>query len=222
MVYNERQYLPNYHVLETIAKNDKPNVYGVTGIRDYSGQKSNNLNNNPIDLFTLSCFSFNYQFRFNNQLEYNNPFGRNRSQYSAVTEKNLITFVEEMKQRRIEFYSRDFRLLSIDRLGNNDFIYCDPPYLITTGSYNDGNRGFKDWKEQEENDLLEWLDKANAQGAKFALSNMFSHLGKNNEILIEWAKKYNVHYIDSDYSNCNYQLKDKTNSNSVEAVSYTH
>lgn len=177
-----------------------------------------NLNNNPIDLFTLSCFSFNYQFRFNNQLEYNNPFGRNRSQYSAVTEKNLITFVEEMKQRRIEFYSRDFRLLSTDRLGNNDFIYCDPPYLITTGSYNDGNRGFKDWKEQEENDLLEWIDKANAQGAKFALSNMFSHLGKNNEILIEWAKKYNVHYIDSDYSNCNYQLKDKTNSNSVEVL----
>ena len=90
--------------------------------------------------------------------------------------------------------------------------------MITTGSYNDGNRGFKDWKEQEENDLLEWLDKANAQGAKFALSNMFSHLGKNNEILIEWAKKYNVHYIDSDYSNCNYQLKDKTNSNSVEVL----
>lgn len=191
----------------------KTNAEGYKRFREFY-----NLNNNPIDLFTLSCFSFNYQFRFNNQLEYNNPFGRNRSQYSAVTEKNLITFVEEMKQRQIEFYSRDFRLLSTDRLGSNDFIYCDPPYLITTGSYNDGNRGFKDWKEQEENALLEWLNKANAQGAKFALSNMFSHLGKNNEILIEWAKKYNIHYIDSDYSNCNYQLKDKTNSNSVEVL----
>lgn len=191
----------------------KINAEGYKRFREFY-----NLNNNPIDLFTLSCFSFNYQFRFNNQLEYNNPFGRNRSQYSVVTEKNLINFVEEMKQRQIEFYSRDFRLLSTDRFGSNDFIYCDPPYLITTGSYNDGNRGFKDWKEQEENDLLEWLDKSNLQGAKFALSNMFSHLGKNNELLIEWSKKYNVHYIDSNYSNCNYQLKDKTNSDSVEVL----
>lgn len=177
-----------------------------------------NLNNNPIDLFTLSCFSFNYQFRFNNQLEYNNPFGRNRSQYSDVTEKNLIAFVEEMKQRNIEFYSRDFRQLSASHLGKDDFIYCDPPYLITTGSYNDGNRGFRDWKEEEEKDLLKWLDQAALQGAKFALSNMFSHSGKNNDILIEWAKKYNIHYIDSDYSNCNYQLKDKANANSIEVV----
>ena len=38
--YNERQYLPNYHVLETVARNDKPAVYGVTGMRDYSGEKS--------------------------------------------------------------------------------------------------------------------------------------------------------------------------------------
>ena len=191
----------------------KTNEEGYKQFREFY-----NLNNNPIDLFTLSCFSFNYQFRFNNQLEYNNPFGRNRSQYSMATEKNLIAFVEEMKQRKIEFYSRDFRKLSTAHLGNNDFVYCDPPYLITTGSYNDGNRGFKDWKEQEEKDLLEWLDKVDSQGAKFALSNMLYHLGKDNEILIEWAKKYHVHYIDSDYSNCNYQLKDKSNANSVEVV----
>lgn len=38
--YNQRQYLPNYHVLETIAKYDFPNIKGVTGLRDYSKQKS--------------------------------------------------------------------------------------------------------------------------------------------------------------------------------------
>ena len=38
--YNERQYLPNYHVLETIAKYDYPEITGVTGMRDYSEQKS--------------------------------------------------------------------------------------------------------------------------------------------------------------------------------------
>jgi len=38
--YNERQYAPNYHVLETIAKWDKPEVKGVTGMRTYTEQKS--------------------------------------------------------------------------------------------------------------------------------------------------------------------------------------
>ena len=38
--YNERQYAPNYHILETIAKYDNPVIRGVTGMRDYSNQKS--------------------------------------------------------------------------------------------------------------------------------------------------------------------------------------
>lgn len=38
--YNERQYLPNYHLLETVAKYDYPEIHGVTGIRGYSSQKS--------------------------------------------------------------------------------------------------------------------------------------------------------------------------------------
>ena len=38
--YNSRQYLPNYHILETVAKYDEPKISGVTGLRDYSEQKS--------------------------------------------------------------------------------------------------------------------------------------------------------------------------------------
>lgn len=38
--YNGRQYLPNYHVLETAAKYDFPRLKGVTGMRPYEGQKS--------------------------------------------------------------------------------------------------------------------------------------------------------------------------------------
>ena len=34
--YNARQYISNYHVLETIAKNDNPNISGKTGMRSYS------------------------------------------------------------------------------------------------------------------------------------------------------------------------------------------
>lgn len=39
--YNQRQYAPNYHLLETIAKYDNPDIKGVTGIRaNYENQKS--------------------------------------------------------------------------------------------------------------------------------------------------------------------------------------
>jgi adenine-specific DNA-methyltransferase len=36
--YNQRQYLPNYHLLETIAKYDYPIISGKTGIRNYIDQ----------------------------------------------------------------------------------------------------------------------------------------------------------------------------------------
>ncbi|HHX68111.1 MAG TPA: DNA adenine methylase [Gallicola sp.] len=39
--YNHRQYATNYHMLETIAKYDNPIIYGKTGLREYSEQKSN-------------------------------------------------------------------------------------------------------------------------------------------------------------------------------------
>lgn len=38
--YNGRQYLPNYHVLETAAKYDYPEVRGVTAQRPYENNKS--------------------------------------------------------------------------------------------------------------------------------------------------------------------------------------
>lgn len=38
--YNQRQYAPNYHLLETIAKYDNPSIRGVSGMRNYEHQKS--------------------------------------------------------------------------------------------------------------------------------------------------------------------------------------
>lgn len=38
--YNQRQYAPNYHILETIAKYDNPKIKGISGLRNYQNQKS--------------------------------------------------------------------------------------------------------------------------------------------------------------------------------------
>jgi len=42
--YNQRQYAPNYHLLETIAKYDNPEIKGVSGMRNYEKQKSDFCN----------------------------------------------------------------------------------------------------------------------------------------------------------------------------------
>ena len=178
-----------------------------------------NKTHNPIDLYVLSCFSFNYQFRFNNKHEYNNPFGRNRSRYSNTMKSNLIRFVQKVKETSADFVSYDFTKFPIDSLRSDDFVYCDPPYLITTGSYNDGNRGFKNWTEESDKSLYSFLDRLNEKGIRFALSNVFMHKGEKNGIIIEWAKKYRVHHLQKDYSNSSYNTA-RTGSDEVLVTNY--
>ncbi|MDR1736668.1 MAG: Dam family site-specific DNA-(adenine-N6)-methyltransferase [Oscillospiraceae bacterium] len=180
----------------------KTNEAGFIKFRDYY-----NKTQNPIDLYTLTCFSFNYQFRFNSNLEYNNPFGRNRSHFSENMLRNLLACLEELKKREISFTAKDFTELDISSLGRGDMVYCDPPYLITTGSYNDGSRGFKDWKESQEVALYALLDKLHAQGVSFALSNVLTHKGTCNEVLSKWCGKYIITYLNNDYSNSSYNTQ---------------
>jgi adenine-specific DNA-methyltransferase len=180
----------------------KSNEQGFIAFRDFYNQTQD-----PLDLYTLTCYSFNYQFRFNNNLEYNNPFGRDRSQFSANMRNNLLAFLERIKSGNIEFLAQNFTKFDVSALGYQDMVYCDPPYLITTGSYNDGNRGFKDWKETQETALYALLDRLHNQGVRFALSNVLAHKGVRNEILLDWCKKYVVTELNMDYSNSCYNSK---------------
>ncbi len=61
--YNERQYAPNYHVLETIAKYDNPKIKGVTGMRDYSKQKSSFCSTNTA-LRDLSYIASSCKYKY--------------------------------------------------------------------------------------------------------------------------------------------------------------
>lgn len=188
------------------------NADGYNKLRDrYNEEK------NIVDFFVLTCYSFNHQIRFNNSQKFNTPFGKERSCYNSSIENNLIRFCETMKKKNIIFSNADFLKVDLTGLGSNDLVYCDPPYLISTGSYNDGKRGFKNWTRIEEQQLLDLLDSLNVQGTKFALSNVLYHKGLSNDLLIEWSKKYYIHYIDKTYANCSYQFKDR-NTKTVEVV----
>lgn len=178
----------------------KTNSDGYLMLRsDYNQDKS------PLYLFVLTCFSFNHQIRYNNSFEFNCPFGKNRSSYNSNIENNLIRFVSKIQSGNFTFIPEDFEYIYNLDLTKDDFVYCDPPYLITNGSYNDGNRGFGDWTIESEKKLLNLLDHLNEKGVKFALSNVFVHKGLENKLLINWSKKYIVHDIKMTYNNSNYQ-----------------
>jgi adenine-specific DNA-methyltransferase len=166
-----------------------------------------NATGDPVDLFTLACYSFNYMFRFNSRLEYNNTFGRGRSRFTGTMRRNLVAFMDRIQSADITFTAGDFTEADTAKLGQWDMVYCDPPYLIAQGSYNDGSRGFKRWGEQEEAALYALLDRLHRRRVSFAVSNVLSHKGQGNRILAEWCRKYHVTMLDSDYSNSSYNTK---------------
>lgn len=179
-----------------------------------------NTDKDPIKLYTLICYSFNYQFRFNNNHEYNNPFGAERSHFSDTLENKLVRFVSKLKEKNISLSCQSFEdFLDIQNFTSNSFLYFDPPYLITTGSYNDGNRGFKNWTLSQEIKLLNYLDYLDSKNVKFALSNVIAHKGKENKLLSDFSKKYNLIELDKHYNNSSYNTK-KGTSNEILLINY--
>lgn len=221
-LYKQLQQYPTAftlnHIYSQIAKFElsKENDHGYKCLREcYNEYK------NPLDLLVLISYSFNHQIRFNNNHKFNNPFGRNRSSYNKNIERNLEKFINIIKKKKIQFSCSSFEDFDYSTLNSQDFVYCDPPYLITTGSYNDGKRGFKGWTEQEEVSLLSLLDHLGTKNIKFALSNVIKHKGKENDILSNWLKrneKYHISFIDKDYSNSNYQSLNKNKNSSIEVL----
>lgn len=171
----------------------------------------------PLDLFTLSRFSFNNKISFNINKEFNSSFGWNHSDFNLTQRANTRAMHKAIQN--IHFSSNNFRNFDISSFTDkNDFLYVDPPYLISNAIYNDGPKAINSrWDLQDEIDLYNYLDKANEQGIKWAVSNVVAHKGKENVILIEWAEKYNVYDIYSNYSNAVYN-KIKTEEPTIEVL----
>lgn len=189
-------------------KLSKTNEEGFKRLRD----DYNNGNKSWDMFYALITNAFNNQIRFSKQGNYNTPFGKRN--FNPNLEKNFIKFFNKVNEKNIEFISSSFLDLEIEDLNNEDFVYCDPPYLITCASYNEQGG----WNINLEKSLLNKLDKINNKGVRFALSNVLENKGESNDILKEWAKKYKIHYLNNSYGNCNYHAKDKARNNTVEVL----
>src|SRR5699024_5491275 len=118
-----------------------------TRINEYELSKTNeqgykifreqyNNNPNPLDLYVLISFSYNYQIRFNKNMK-----------------NNLIDFTNRLHNMNYSFQDSYFQDVDLSNLDEDSLVYLDPPYLITTGSYNDGNRGFQNWGIKQEQEM---------------------------------------------------------------------
>jgi len=178
--------------------------FNKTGYEKLRERVNKNIKNDPLILYILLIYGFNRMLRFNGGGRFNLPVGNvdfNKNVVNALN--NYFNFVQN---KRILISSKDFRDYFVKKdFSKSDFIYLDPPYLISASEYN------KFWDETSEVDLLHLIDQLDQKGVRFALSNVTHYNGSKNDLLIKWMKKYRVHKIKSNYINYHNNKQKKIN-----------
>ncbi len=172
----------------------KYNKQGYIKLRaDYNKNK-----NDMLKLYILLIYGFNHMIRFNAKGDFNLPVGNvdfNKNVVNAL--HNYLKFMKQ-NENYISFYNTDYKgFLNSISIQKNDFVFLDPPYLISMSEYN------KLWNEEKEKELCGMLDKLNEDGVRFGITNLINHKGKTNHTFLEWSQKYNRFDINSNYISFN-------------------
>ncbi|MCV3327745.1 Dam family site-specific DNA-(adenine-N6)-methyltransferase [Pediococcus ethanolidurans] len=144
-------------------------------------------------LYLLLIYGFNHMIRFNKQGKFNLPVG-NVDWNRNVTE-SLNNYAGWYNSSEVTMSTgKDFeQFVKGQQITVSDFLYFDPPYLITFSDYN------KLWNKKQESRLYRLLDALDSRGIRWGLSNMARHKGRNNDLLLQWSKKYKIFDINSNY-----------------------
>lgn len=148
---------------------------------------------NPVDLYILVIYGFNRMLRFNSNGKFNVPVGN--VDFNTRTAAALKDFEDfHRNHKKVRFLARSFQnSISRIRLGKSDFVYLDPPYLITQAEYN------ARWTSTDDQALCGLFETLNAQGVRVAMSNVLQYRDKRNIPLEVWARRYCVSEISSNY-----------------------
>ena len=130
----------------------------------YTVRERFNSEHNPLDFLFLNRACFNGMIRFNKDYAFNVPDGHKPQRFAKAYVTKIVNQVEHVAFL-LNKYSWEFLCQSYEQTislaQQNDFIYCDPPYIGRHVDYYDS------WDEQSE--LL--LHKALFESkAKFMLS----------------------------------------------------
>ena len=172
---------------------EKGNKESYLSARDFYNELPESKKD-PRMLFTIILYSFQQQIRFNSNYGFNNTAGVRW--FNDCILAKLISFSRVIKEKNITFLSDDFINLGNHISVNKDtFLYLDPPYKLTTGSYNDGKRGFKGWDDELEQELFTFIDEMTQQNVPCMLSYVLEHKGSTNTAVEEWMTRNSYTYI---------------------------
>jgi DNA adenine methylase len=202
-----RKIIENYDLSATFLRRDVPQVlkkeYKKTYFACYNKDAYykmrsdyNQEKTNSILLYLLLIYGFNRILRFNSKGDFNLPVGN--VDFNIKTQRAVNDYFSFVTGKNIKFFCMDFEeFLNQLQVSPDDFIYFDPPYLITFSEYN------KLWNEDSEIRLIGILDKLNKTGVRFAVSNVLWHRTRYNGIFNEWAQNYKIIRIKSNYISFN-------------------
>lgn len=136
-----------------------------------------NNDHNPLDFLFLNRACFNGMIRFNKDYNFNVPYGHKPQRFAKAYVTKIVNQVAHietlLKSHSWEFLCQPFET-TIAMAGENDFIYCDPPYIGRHVDYYDS------WDEQSEIALHKALVEG---GAKFMLSTWDHNDYRENEYI---------------------------------------
>ena len=207
----------NFYNCESSKGLGEYNKAGYNKLRDDFNKKGSKDNEYYLMLYLLIVYSFNNQLRFNRKGEFNLPVGKR--DFNSKMQGKLEAFIDRVKSGDYRFTTDDFRNVSMEGYTDKSFFYADPPYLITCATYNEQ----AGWTENDEKDLLRYLEELDKKGIRFALSNVLESKGKKNAILSEWINqnmKFKAIPLNYDYTNSNYHTKKDGITKEVLVVNY--
>lgn len=145
-----------------------------------------NKDSEPLDMLFLNRACFNGVMRFNKKGQFNVPFGHKPERFAkAYITKivNQIKYVADaLSQYDWNFVCQDFNT-TISPARQNDFVYCDPPYIGRHADY------FNSWSEDSEQALYIALS---TTPAKFMLSTWHSNQYRSNPAIDKYASGFTI------------------------------
>jgi DNA adenine methylase Dam len=186
------------------------NEIGFYKLRDdYNSLKDKESSIGNELLYLLMVYCFNNDIRFSKNGNFNMPVGKTDFNKNQI--KKLKNFINMNKEIRYNYICEDFNSDRVRQLlYSSDFIYIDPPYLITDAVYNESNK----WNEDKECLLLELLGELLKNNKRFIMSNLIERNGIKNELLYHWLYELHsddieVFYIEKNYCNSSYNKIDR-------------
>lgn len=170
---------------------------------DYNKLINKNTSEANELLYVLMVYGFNNDMRFSRTGEFNLPVGK--TDFNLNNAIKLKRYIDRIKDIDCKFVCSDFLSKDVNKIiSRADFVYMDPPYLITTAIYNESNQ----WNNEDEHRLLDFIDNLIRDNKNFMLSNVIEKKDKRNEPLYYWTHKNEEHIeiinIDYNYRSSSY------------------